>query len=592
MKNNLLASIALFGIYRNKNLDTYDLVAQYISAVIAQKQYNTFKPDTMQSDLKELYQIDIPIGVIRSVCRNRIEGVSLKNKEFICDLLPKDEIEKEYADLKVGYEELFASLIDFIRRDTKDYEDQTIKDSFADYLVEGSIDDTKLNNLYAAFFSSNQSDKDTRQKIDLLSSGLISYNGLSYTDSAGNSGAWTDKLTIYLDTEFLFSCAGYNDSYPHAVFEELYNLVKEINTSYRRRTKKEDNLVELKYLKDTRDVYLSLINTAKSLKETNGMPDPSKKALLKIMNESASVFEVDTHRAKIDSAIKDTYHIIYDDRDYSNIITDPRYVVYDEKTVTSISGTYNPQKDGNTTRKIDYYSRVYTIINGLRNGKNVCIFEQCRYIFLTGSRIGHGTSQAARPDKKTVSFATDIDFLISRFWFKLNKQLVTNQIPVSLDIVARSQAVLTREVSRKVKHLYEEMKLKGLSKEELQSLYANLTEAERFFAPYNSTSTEVVLSFIGISDIDEMIKEQKELKQKAAEAEKISKDLAEATGQLAQKDDEIAGLKKESADRDEKHEREKADKQAQNDNLTRKNKWQRVTIIVLLIALILVLLFK
>lgn len=592
MKNNLLASIALFGIYRNKNLDTYDLVAQYISAVIAQKQYNTFKPDTMQSDLKELYQIDIPIGVIRSVCRNRIEGVSLKNKEFICDLLPKDEIEKEYADLKVGYEELLASLIDFIRKDTKDYEDQTIKDSFADYLVEGSIDDTKLNNLYAAFFSSNQSDKDTRQKIDLLSSGLISYNGLSYTDSAGNSGAWTDKLTIYLDTEFLFSCAGYNDSYPHAVFEELYNLVKEINTSYRRRTKKEDNLVELKYLKDTRDVYLSLINTAKSLKETNGMPDPSKKALLKIMNESASVFDVDTHRAKIDSAIKDTYHIIYDDRDYSNIITDPRYVVYDEKTVTSISGTYNPQKDGNTTSKIDYYSRVYTIINGLRNGKNVCIFEQCRYIFLTGSRIGHGTSQAARPDKKTVSFATDIDFLISRFWFKLNKQLVTNQIPVSLDIVARSQAVLTREVSRKVKHLYEEMKLKGLSKEELQSLYANLTEAERFFAPYNSTSTEVVLSFIGISDIDEMIKEQKELKQKAAEAEKISKDLAEATGQLAQKDDEIAGLKKESADRDEKHEREKADKQAQNDNLTRKNKWQRVTIIVLLIALILVLLFK
>lgn len=592
MKNNFLASIALFGIYRNKNLDTYDLVAQYISAVIAQKQYNTFKPDTMQSDLKELYQIDIPIGVIRSVCRNRIEGVSLKNKEFICDLLPKDEIEKEYADLKVGYEELLASLIDFIRKDTKDYEDQTIKDSFADYLVEGSIDDTKLNNLYAAFFSSNQSDKDTRQKIDLLSSGLISYNGLSYTDSAGNSGAWTDKLTIYLDTEFLFSCAGYNDSYPHAVFEELYNLVKEINTSYRRRTKKEDNLVELKYLKDTRDVYLSLINTAKSLKETNGMPDPSKKALLKIMNESASVFDVDTHRAKIDSAIKDTYHIIYDDRDYSNIITDPRYVVYDEKTVTSISGTYNPQKDGNTTRKIDYYSRVYTIINGLRNGKNVCIFEQCRYIFLTGSRIGHGTSQAARPDKKTVSFATDIDFLISRFWFKLNKQLVTNQIPVSLDIVARSQAVLTREVSRKVKHLYEEMKLKGLSKEELQSLYANLTEAERFFAPYNSTSTEVVLSFIGISDIDEMIKEQKELKQKAAEAEKISKDLAEATGQLAQKDDEIAGLKKESADRDEKHEREKADKQAPNDNLTRKNKWQKVTIIILLIALILVLLFK
>lgn len=351
MKNNLLASIALFGIYRNKNLDTYDLVAQYISAVIAQKQYSSFQPDTMQSDLKELYQIDIPIGVIKSVCRNRIEGVTLKNKEFICDLLPKDEIEKEYNELSADYDQLFTPLIVFIRKDTQDYEDQVIKDRFADYLVEGSIDDTKLNNLYAAFISSNQDNRDIRQKIDLLSSGLISYNGLSYTDTAGNSGAWTDKLTIYLDTEFLFSCAGYNDSYPHAVFLELYELVKEINTSYRRRTKKEDNLVELRYLRDTRDVYLALINTAKGLKESNGAPDPSKKALLKIMSESATVFDVDTHRAKIDTAIKDTYHIIYDDRDYSNIITDPRYVVYDEKTVTEISDSFNPKKDEHTTRK-------------------------------------------------------------------------------------------------------------------------------------------------------------------------------------------------------------------------------------------------
>ena len=592
MKNNLLASIALFGIYRNKNLDTYDLVAQYISAVIAQKQYSTFKPDTMQSDLKELYQIDIPIGVIKSVCRNRIEGVTMKNKEFICDLLPKDEIEKEYTDLNVGYEELFASLITYVQKESEGYSDQTIKDSFADYLVEGSIDDTKLNNLYAAFISSKQSDKETRQKIDLLSSGLISYNGLSYTEAAGNNGAWTDKLTIYLDTEFLFSCAGYNDSYPHAVFKELYDLVKEINTSYRRRTKKEDNLVELKYLKDTRDIYQSLFNTAKSLKENNGVPDPSKKALLKIMSESVTAFDVNTHQAKIDSAIKDTYQIIYDDKDYSNFITDPRYVLYDEKTVSSIDGKFNPQKDENTTRKIDYYSRVFTIINGLRGGKKVGIFEQSRYIFLTGSRIGHGTSKAARIDNKTVSFATDIDFLVSRFWFKLNKQIVTNHIPVSLDIVARSQAALTREVSRKVKLLYEELRLKNLSEDEQKSLYANLTEAERFLAPYDSTFTEDVLTFIDYQNIDDMIKDQKILKQKAAEAEKVKKELAEATGQLERKDDEIAGLRKESEEMDKKHEKEKADAQAQNENLIRKNKWQWVAIILLATALFLVSLFK
>lgn len=587
MKNNLLASIALFGIYRNKNLDTYDLVAQYISAVIAQKQYSSFTPDTMQSDLKELYQIDIPLGVIKSVCRNRIEEVTLKNKEFICDLLPKDEIEKEYNTLTADYDQLFKALIAYVKKETEVYTDQTIKDRFADYLVEGSIEDTKLNNLYAAFISSNQSDKDIRQKIDLLSSGLISYNGLSYTETAGTSGAWTDKLTIYLDTEFLFSCAGYNDSYPQAVFQELYELIKEINASYRRRTKKEDNLVELKYLKDTRDVYQSLINTAKSLKENNGVPDPSKKALLKIMSESVTAFDVNTHQAKIDSAIKDTYHIIYDDKDYSSFITDPRYVLYDEKTVTAIDVKLNPQKDENTTHKIDYYSRVFTIINGLRGGQHVGIFEQCRYIFLTGSRIGHSTSIAARADNKTVSFATDIDFLVSRFWFKLNKQLVTNHIPVSLDIVARSQATLTREVSRKVKLLYEELRLKNLSEDEQKSLYANLTEAERFLEPYNSTFTEDVLTFIDYQNIDDMIKDQKILKQKAAEAEKVKKELSEMKSQLAQREEQIAGMKEDSVAKDKQHQKDQADTVAENTRLAKMNKWLIVAFVVLAIAFVL-----
>ena len=594
MKNNLLASIALFGIYRNKNLDTYDLVAQYISAVIAQKQYSTFKSETMQSDLKELYQIDIPIGVINSVCRNRIEGISLKNKEYICDLLPKDEIEKEYSTLTADYDQLFTPLITFVRKDTEEYADQVIKDSFADYLVEGSIDDTKLNNLYAAFISSNQSDKEIRQKIDLLSSGLISYNGLSYTDSAGNSGAWTDKLTIYLDTEFLFSCAGYNGDYAQAVFQELYNLVKEINVSYRRRTKREDNLIVLKYLKDTRDRYLALINSAKAYLERKGTPDPSKRALIKIISESPSVFDVDTHRAKIDTAIKDTYHIQFDDTEYT-YGTDRKYVIFDKETVTTLAKNYNPKQEEATTKKLDYYAKVYTIINGLRGGNSVGIFEKCQYIFLTGSRIGRGASMAVRPDSKSVTVATDIDFLVSRFWFKLNKQLVPNHIPVSLDIVARSQAVLTREVSRKVKILYEELKQKGLSDAEQQNLYANLTEAERYLAPYNKTSTEDVLTFIEYKDIDEMIRDNKNLRQKAAEAEKAQRDLEEAKTKLAQKDERIAGLEQDSADKDRQHQQEKEDFLSKFSSLGKVTKWLIGIVFVLvliIIALILVIILK
>lgn len=595
MKNNLLASIALFGIYRNTNQDTYDLVAQYISAVIAQKEYERFKTDAIQSDLKELFQIDIPIGVINSVCKNRIEGLSLSKGVFTCSRIPKDEIEKEYAELTANYDELFALLIAFVNKETTEYDGQTIKSRFSDFLIDGGIPETKLNNLFAAFIAGNQESKDIRQKIDLLSSGLISYNGLSYTDSAGNSGAWTEKLTIYLDTEFLFSCAGYNDPYLHDVFQELYELVKEINISYRRRTKKLDNLVELKYLNDTREVYLSLFNSAKGYIDSKGAPDPSKRALVKIISESTTVFDVDTHRARIDTAIKDIYNIQYDDRDYSNFITDRRFIIFDESTVTSLSHDYNPKKDDTTSRKIDYYARVYTIINGLRGGVRVNIFEKCRYIFLTGSRIGRGASMAARPDTKSVTLATDIDFLVSRFWFKLNKQLTNNHIPVSLDIVARSQAVLTKEVSRKVKALYEELKLKNISELEQKSLYANLTEAEKYLAPYSSTTTESVLAFIDYKDVDALIEDQRNLRMKVAEAEKRERELTDAKSKLSQKENEIEGLKKDLAENYKDHQQRQSDVSKENTRLTRINKWligAIVLLAVIIIAMALVLILR
>ncbi len=596
MKNNLLASIALFGIYRNTNQDTYDLVAQYISAVIAQKEYERFKTDTIQSDLKELFQIDIPIGVINSVCKNRIEGLSLSKGVFTCSRIPKDEIEKEYAELTSNYDDLFSLLITFVNKDTAEYDDQSIKNRFADFLIDGSIPETKLNNLFAAFIAGNQESKDIRQKIDLLSSGLISYNGLSYTDSAGNSGAWTDKLTIYLDTEFLFSCAGYNDPYLHDVFQELNDLIKEINSSYRRRTKRQDNLVDLRYLKDTRDVYLSLINSAKGYIDSKGAPpDPSKRALVKIISESATVFDVDTHRAKIDTAIKDIYNIQYDDRDYSNFVTDRRFIIFDESTVTSLSHDFNPKNDDTTSRKIDYYARVYTIINGLRGGARVSVFEKCRYIFLTGSRIGRGASMAARPDTKSVTLATDIDFLVSRFWFKLNKQLANNHIPVSLDIVARSQAVLTKEVSRKVKALYEELKQKNISELEQKSLYANLTEAEKYLAPNNITTTESVLAFIDYKDVDALIEDQRNLRRKVAEAEKRERELTDAKGKLAQKENEIEGLKKDYFERYKSQQQTQTDAYKENTRLTRINKWligAIVLLAVIIIVMVLVLIQK
>lgn len=202
---------------------------------------------------------------------------------------------------------------------------------------------------------------------------------------------------------------------------------------------------------------------------------------------------------------------------------------------------------------------------------------------------------AARPDTKSVTLATDIDFLVSRFWFKLNKQLVNNHIPVSLDIVARSQAVLTKEVSRKVKALYEELKQKNISELEQKSLYANLTEAEKYLAPNNITTTESVLAFIDYKDVDALIEDQRNLRRKVAEAEKRERELTDAKGKLAQKENEIEGLKKDYFERYKSQQQTQTDAYKENTRLTRINKWligAIVLLAVIIIVMVLVLIQK
>lgn len=588
MRNNILASIALFGEYRQNQKDIYDLIAQFITAVLANKQYVEFTPEMLKSDLFELYQIDIPLGVIKSVSRKRINGAALKDGVFTISLQPNDEITGSFDDLMVEYESLFKQIISFVRirggisSDT--FTDEDIKAYFKDYLIDGCSSERKLDSLYALFLIDLEKDPRTRQSIDLLSSGLISYNGLRYADEIGESGSWTDKLVVYLDTEFLFNCSGYNGEYASKVFNELYSLVSEVNNTYHRKTGRYDNLIQLKYLKDTRDVYLSLINTARSMVESKMAPDPSKKALIKIIQESETPFSVDIHKSKIDSIVKDTFQIVYDDNDYDSFITDPRYVIFDESTTDALNKDYNPQNDETITRKVDYVSRVLTIINGLRKGKSNTSFEKCGYVFLTGSRIGRGASIAVLNGSKGVPLSTDIDFLISRIWFRLNKSIANNRIPVSLDIVARSQAVISKEVTRKVQAFYDSLVQQNLPDAVKKSLYVELKQATEFLEPYNQTSIEEVCAFMEYSEISELLEANKQLKSKAQKYDSMEVEISRLKSEINRVEDENTDLR-EGRDRDD------GEKEVIRQKSQRTISLQRWVILVLFICLLFVICF-
>ena len=113
------------------------------------------------------------------------------------------------------------------------------------------------------------------------------------------------------------------------------------------------------------------------------------------------------------------------------------------------------------------------------------------------------------------------------------------------------------------------MKKRDLSDLEKQTYYANLKDAEQFLEPYNQISTEDVLTFIEYTNFDEIIEAQHALRRRAAEVEKKEKELSEAKGQLARKDEELEGLKKDIAAQTETHQKEKSNATATNDRLKR-----------------------
>ena len=253
---------------------------------------------------------------------------------------------------------------------------------------------------------------------------------------------------------------------------------------------------------------------------------------MKIVTQSHDLFDVETHKAKVLSEVKKS-NIAFDTNDYSSFSVDPRYVTFGKEEYEKYLAEYSSMTSDNTEPKIDYYTKVLTIINGLRGGVSKTSFENCRYIFLSNSRIGHRIAyDQARDNDNAVPLATDIDWLVSRFWYKLNKSFANTRIPLSLDIVARSQASLSEDVCSVIKRRFDDIKKKNLDDETKQQLYASIRTIPKEIELYDSTNLPDILDFISYEDTEAYITAQYKMKESAAQSEKNQREAQEAKAEL------------------------------------------------------------
>ena len=63
--NEQIAAISVFGAYKAKNKDAYDVIADFTKSAIAIKKEVEITPEVIQGFLQELYSLSITISIIK-----------------------------------------------------------------------------------------------------------------------------------------------------------------------------------------------------------------------------------------------------------------------------------------------------------------------------------------------------------------------------------------------------------------------------------------------------------------------------------------------------------------------------------------------
>lgn len=191
-------------------------------------------------------------------------------------------------------------------------------------------------------------------------------------------------------------------------------------------------------------------------------------------------------------------------------------------------------KDISSKESIFASMRYLSHINKLRRGINCNGFERCGFVFLTATgRTLRLSSSVDFHKEGEVPLATSLDFLINKFWFRLNKGFGVNKSPRTVDMVLKAKQVLSSIISNRASVKYEEYKQKyehnEITKEEFVALNSDLRS--KLVCPEDINSDTVSEDFSAVDkwDFENALDAQRK---KQAEYENAMSTIASLEGKV------------------------------------------------------------
>ncbi len=531
-ESKLIASVVVFKELHDSNKDIYDIISEFIKATIISNKRWRFNSTEITSLIENEFDFKLPEAVIKTTLKKRLikSGfLTLEHGEYnVTDINTSIDpaFEANYKKNIEIYNETGQEFISYIQKSkgyTLDEKEKTlIKESLNQYLLGNGLNNDFVKEI-STYIIKNKSNVELQNRLNVIKEGLVLYTGVRFTADLNELGKWDKEITIFLDTEILFYFTGLNGEIYRDIFNDFYNLVREINNSSKKK------IIHLKYFEETEKEVYNFFHVATLIIEGKKTLNPSKTAMKEIINGCATKSDIIVKRNKFFIDLKTAGISKEESKDYYK---DYSLNIEGSKVIEEIQSLSHENKKEFDEESCKQYLTLFTKINVLRKGINNRGFENSKYLLLTGNRfvqyLAH--NKHVKQNERDVPFATDIDYITDKFWFKLKKGFGgSDEKPKSFDIVTKAQIILSAQINNTVQEkftaLNDEYRKGNITKEEAISLNYELRDSSLKPEEVIDIDIEEKIDFVNEFSIEQHLSEREKLKQKVKEGEETKQEL-------------------------------------------------------------------
>ena len=523
----------------------YQLLSEFIHYVIYTERLFAFSAVEMKNRLYNIFGFEIPEAVVKTATRslpylNKENGVYTVKQDELTSDTTIEEARKEEAEKNSAVIKALEQFIIEKQPDMSINEEQITRDLVA-FLVEGSLKSTgQYFDLISEFILKKEDDVKVQECLKKIREGSILYIGITY--NINETGSFKKTLTLYLDTEILFSLAGYNGEIYKTLAEDFFLQVRAANLNGEK--------IKLTYFPEVEKEIEDYFKTASSIVEGKSQTI-NKPAMASIINGCTTSADVEVKKS-------DFYHVlgfafgVHADKKQN-------YYTEEDNCFNLESMEYTDSKDQESWRFISH-------INKLRKAQIFSDNTEAEYLFVTNT---YNTIKTSREYAEKIrdengleyicDYAVNLDRITNIIWYKLGNGFGKKAYPNNVSAILSARIALASCISHNVERVYaetkEQFKSGTLTEEQLAARIITLRKKPTLPEEIEGELIEDSMDFSPeyLSRFEEEVKENKAL---IEEKDRVIRDITEQSRVDIKEKDEII------AERDRTIETEREEKMA------------------------------